>query len=281
MRDVQIIRWDPRSLDVSKQENIELVAVGHVTIDHVGGERRLGGAVTYAALAARHLGARAAVVTAVGPNFPYWDRFAGIHIQTTPSEHTTELEHRYVGGARHQRMRELAAPIRTGDIAGFPLAEDAAVLYCPIGHEIEGPLSAISPKGLTAVAPQGFFRRWDSAGRMSIGEWDGAETALAGADVVCLSEDDAEAPEEIAETFAGTAFVVTEGSKGCRVYSGADVFDFPALPAQAVDTTGAGDVFAAALVIALRKESPLPDAVRFAIREAAASVEYVGVEGLS
>ena len=266
---------------MSKQKNVELVAVGHVTIDHVDGEARLGGAASYTALTARHLGVRAAVVTSAAIDFPYWERFRGILVKTVPSERTTELEHRFVAGERQQRVKTLAAPIDTGALAELPLAEDAAVLYCPVVHEIATPLVAIAPRGLCAVAPQGFFRQWDSTGDVTVGDWDDAERALAEADVVCMSETDAPVPEELAETFSGTAFVVTKGSAGCRVYAGADVFDFPALAARVVDATGAGDVFAAALVIALRGGYALPDAIRFASREAAACVEYVGVEGLT
>jgi 1D-myo-inositol 3-kinase len=265
---------------VAKQENIELVAVGHVTIDRVGDETRLGGAVSYAALTARHLGLSACMVTSAGPDFPFWDRFEGIYIRAVDSEHTTELEHHFVDGERHQRVHHLATAIGEGDVAGLPLADDAAVLYCPVVHEIETPLVAIAPRGLCGVAPQGFFRQWDESGRITVGEWHGAKDSLVGADVVCMSETDAEVPEELAETFAGRAFVITKGGDGCRVYAGADVFDFPALPARIVDTTGAGDVLATAFLIALRSGKSLPDAVRFASREAATCVESVGVEGL-
>lgn len=266
---------------MTKQHPIEFVAVGHVTIDRVEGEPRLGGAAAYAALTARHLGVNVALVTSAGPDFPYWDRFAGIYRKTIDSEHTTELEHCFVDGERHQRVRHVASAIRAEHVADLPVAEDAAVLYCPVVHEVEAPLTALAPKGLTAVAPQGFFRQWDSAGHMATRAWDGAESALAQADIVCMSEEDTAVPEELAETFAGKAFVVTQGRAGCRVYSGVDTFNFPALPAQEVDATGAGDVFAASFVVALRRGDSLADAVRFASREAAATVESVGTEGLS
>ena len=131
------------------------------------------------------------------------------------------------------------------------------------------------------MAPQGFFRQWDDSGRISTREWDGAERALEQADIVCMSEEDAIVPEELAESFAGKAFVVTKGREGCRVYAGDDIFSFPALPAREVDATGAGDVFAASFVVALRRGDSLFEAVRFATREAAAAVESIGTEGLS
>ena len=274
---------------MTTQHLIEFIAVGHVTIDHVRvdngrpekREKRLGGAATYAALTARHLGVNVGLVTSAGPDFPYWERFTGIHMTTIDSEHTTELEHRYLDGERHQRVHRVASAIRAEHVSGLPVAEDAAVLYCPVVHEVEAPLIPLSPKGLTAVAPQGFFRQWDDTGRISTREWDGADRALERADIVCMSEEDAIVPEELAESFAGRAFVITKGSEGCRVYAGADIFTFPALPAHEVDATSAGDVFAASFVVALRQGDSLAEAVRFATREAAAAVESIGTEGLS
>ena len=269
---------------MTKQHPIEFIAVGHVTIDRFEngrGEKRLGGAAAYAALTARHLGVTVGLVTSAGPDFPYWDRFTSIHTKTIDSEHTTELEHRYLDGQRHQRVHHVASAIRAEHVSGLPVAEDAAVLYCPVVHEVEAPLIPLAPKGLTAVAPQGFFRQWDDTGRISTREWDGVERALERADIVCMSEEDASVPEELAESFAGKAFVVTKGKEGCRVYAGADIFSFPALPAREVDATGAGDVFAASFVVALRRGDSLANAVRFATREAAAAVESIGTEGLS
>lgn len=266
---------------MTTQHPIEFVVVGHVTIDRIEGEKRLGGAAAYAALAARHLGVNVALVTSAGPDFPYWDRFTGIYRKTIDSEHTTELEHCYLDGERHQRVHHVASAIRTEHLAELPVADDAAVLYCPVVHEVEAPLTALAPQGLTAVAPQGFFRQWDDTGHISTRVWDGAERALEKVDIVCMSEEDTDVPEELAESFAGKAFVVTRGSAGCRVYAGADIFNFPALPAQEVDATGAGDVFAASFVVALRRGDSITDAVRFATREAAAAVEFIGTEGLS
>jgi sugar/nucleoside kinase (ribokinase family) len=73
---------------------------------------------------------------------------------------------------------------------------------------------------------------------------------------------------------------VTRGRRGLRVYSGADVHDLPAFPATEVDPTGAGDVFAAAFLIALREGKPVVAAARWAACAAALSVEAKGVAGI-
>lgn len=266
--------------NVTHRQRIELVVVGHVTIDHIAGERRLGGAAAYAALTGRHLNVRVALVTSAGPDFPFWDKLQGISPTKVPAARSTELDTVYQGATRRQWVRSLAAPLRAEHLAGLALADDAAVIYCPVVNEIEAPLHRLAPEGLCAVAPQGFFRTWDDSGEITRCAWEGAERGLARADVVCLSENDADVPEELAERFTGKAFVITKGAEGCRLFSGPDVYDFPALPAREVDPTGAGDVFAAALVIALRQGHALHEAVKLATHEAAAAVESPGTESL-
>ena len=115
---------------------------------------------------------------------------------------------------------------------------------------------------------------------MSRREWNGAAQALSQADFVSLSEEDADIPEELAESFGGRAFVITRAERGCRVYAGPDVYDFPVAAAEAVDPTGAGDVFAAAFLVALRNRRPIPEAAELATRAAAEAVASRGVSWL-
>lgn len=62
----------------------------------------------------------------------------------------------------------------------------------------------------------------------------------------------------------GVTFGVTLGARGSLWWFDGDCAHVPALPVQARDTTGAGDVFHGALAGALAERRPLPDAVRFA-----------------
>ena len=70
-------------------------------------------------------------------------------------------------------------------------------------------------------------------------------------------------------------FVITLGSEGCLVVH--DQTDrIPARQAQAIDTTGAGDAFNAALAVALTEKRQLVDAARWANVAATLSVERQG-----
>ncbi len=261
---------------------LDFVAVGHVTIDRVSGRRRLGGAAAFASLTAARLGLRSGLVTSAATSFPYWDLLHEVEIHCQEAARTTEFENVYEGSRRRQRVLAEADPLTTHSLASIRerLRDDAAVLYCPVLHEIQLPLAPLAPRGLSGVAPQGFFRRWNPLGLVEDRDWPGAQTALEAADFVSMSEEDHAAPEELAEEFAGRAFAVTKGAKGARVYSEGDVYDLPAFDAVEIDPTGAGDVFAAAFLLALRERRPVVRAAMFAACVASFAVEAPGLEGV-
>jgi ribokinase len=60
------------------------------------------------------------------------------------------------------------------------------------------------------------------------------------------------------------ATVVTLGSRGALIVGDGDVRHIPALPVNAIDTTGAGDAFCGALAVSLSRAMRLDAAVRFA-----------------
>jgi ribokinase len=72
------------------------------------------------------------------------------------------------------------------------------------------------------------------------------------------------------------AVVLTLGKRGARVLP--DGPELPAFPAEAVDTTGAGDALTGALAAALAEGRPLDQAVRFGMAAAAVSVERPGCQ---
>lgn len=73
--------------------------------------------------------------------------------------------------------------------------------------------------------------------------------------------------------------LVTEGSNGVRYYNGEEECVVPTFKVDAVDTTGAGDTFNAALAVALAEGQSLSDSIRFANRAASLSVTKFGAQG--
>lgn len=86
-------------------------------------------------------------------------------------------------------------------------------------------------------------------------------------------------PESIAEAFlqrgVGTVLVKL-GSDGCYVAGASERFYMPALPAEAVDTTGAGDNFAAGFISALLRGRDLRGCAAFAAAAACIGVQSIG-----
>jgi sugar/nucleoside kinase (ribokinase family) len=87
-----------------------------------------------------------------------------------------------------------------------------------------------------------------------------------------------EQPEEIAADLLALSPVVvlTLGDKGCVVASGGELFSVPAVRAQVVDVTGAGDAFAAGFVIEYLRSGDLRQAAHTANRVAAQVVTRIG-----
>ncbi len=73
--------------------------------------------------------------------------------------------------------------------------------------------------------------------------------------------------------------IVTEGVNGVRFFDGETIQHVPAIQADVVDTTGAGDTFNGALAAALMEGSELREAVRFAVVASGLSVEGFGAQG--
>lgn len=72
--------------------------------------------------------------------------------------------------------------------------------------------------------------------------------------------------------------LITLGSKGSLMFDGRDMEYTPAVKAEAVDTTAAGDCFIGALVTALSEDKPMKEAVPFATKAASISVTRNGAQ---
>jgi ribokinase len=104
---------------------------------------------------------------------------------------------------------------------------------------------------------------------------EGVGALLALADVVVANAGEAATLGLDASASGGApAVVVTLGARGVRV-AGVEV---PAFPAEAVDATGAGDAFVAGLAVASVAGADLVEAARFGAAAGACAVEVVGAE---
>jgi sugar/nucleoside kinase (ribokinase family) len=263
-------------------EKVDYLIIGHFSKDLTPDGARLGGTTAYAALTARALGLRVGIVSSFNKKDISLDLFADIPIIASPSEKTTTFSNIETPAGREQILHEHAAPI---DFEQTPeIWRRAAIIHlAPIAQEMKSQLPQGFSSDLLGLTPQGWLRDWDKEGRVMPREWPQAEASLNQASATVLSIEDVNDDEELIEAFslANRVLALTEGSEGARLYWNHDLRRFPASQKEkAVDTTGAGDIFAAAFFIRLHNTRDPWEAARFANCLASKSVTRQGLESI-
>jgi ribokinase len=82
----------------------------------------------------------------------------------------------------------------------------------------------------------------------------------------------------LADSLDGHTVIFKLGERGCELRTGGKSIRIPAIRVNAIDTTAAGDVFNAALAVALSEGAELEAACRFAVKAAAISVTRLGAQ---
>lgn len=256
---------------------LDYVVIGHVTRDLIDGAFRIGGTVSYAARAARALGCRAGVVTSASSDLDLSQTLDGVLVARHPAAVTTTFENVYTPAGRRQVLHAVAKRLLPEMVPADWRAE--IVHLGPVARECDSTLIDVCRDSFVGVTPQGWMRRWDHAGRVSVCQWEEAKLWLARADSVVLSEEDVAGDEALIARYAAQTrvLVVTQGAAGCTVYADDRSRHFPAPVVDEVDPTGAGDVFAAAFFLYLQRSGDLWQSARFANRIAADSVTRTGL----
>jgi len=261
---------------------VRLVACGHVTLDRLGSARVPGGTAFYAARTWRALGAEALVYTAAGDDFPR-DALAGAALALEPAPRTTAFENRHLpDGRRVQRVGAAAPPLDAGRFPPAWRGADAALLGPVVGEIEPAAFARAAGARLTGLAAQGLVRGVDPAGAVVPRPWRPAPAELAGVDVAFVGEDDLAGQAELVARLAGAipTVVLTRGARGCEVLSSGRVCRVGIHRAREVDPTGAGDVFAAAFLLALARGDDLLAAARLGAAAASIAIEGLGGERL-
>jgi 1D-myo-inositol 3-kinase len=257
------------------------VAVGHLTLDHLGGGIRPGGAALYAALAARRLGARAAILTSYGPDFPGELLPPDLEVARVPAPRTTVFRHERRDAGRRLTLLGRAADLEAAHLPPEWKAAELALL-CPVANEVDPHLAAEFSGGAVAALVQGWLRGRGAGGLLTPARWEDAGLVLPHLQALFMSgEDVAPFPEDVEAWVEQVPLaVVTLGSRGALLYVNGERHPIAAEPAREVDPTGAGDVFAAAFLLHYRDEGDPWEAARFAACAAALRVEGEGIGAL-
>jgi sugar/nucleoside kinase (ribokinase family) len=269
----------------------DYLVIGHVSKDVLpGGGVRAGGTATYAAITAQRLGVQAALVTALAEEdegLLKEAREAGVWVQAVASDATTTFENVYdVQGRRTQIISGVARRIEWSDV---PVEwRGASITHLgPVAQELPADMAARFAYGLLGVTPQGWMRAWDGEGKVTQSAWP-IPKALEGLPpntLLVLSIEDLGYRQELVDSYVKLTplVVVTHGEGEASVYGdrGRKRMGVAALRAKSVDLTGAGDVFAAALMVRYRETGDMEGSVRFAHAAAACAIEGWGTEGIA
>ena len=259
---------------------IDVLVVGHVTADLLPGGRMLGGTVAYAAPVYAAFGLRVGVLTSAAYNEALLaDLLPYCEVVSLPSAQSLTYENVYSEAGRQQFVRATAKPLRYAHVP---------VGWCDVPYLHMGPLAAeIDPLELARNFPdatkmltlQGMLRRWDADGMVKFRPWFDA-AALKLIDIIVYSEEDIRLHPQLTDDLRRCCqhVIVTNGRCGGTHYHAGGAMRYDSLAVEPVDLTGAGDVFAAALLGALpRLGGDVAAAVQLAGRLAAYSVTRAGL----
>jgi sugar/nucleoside kinase (ribokinase family) len=243
--------------------------------------RILGGTVSYAARTVHAFGLRAAALTSTAPGEPLLDELRPYaEILSIPAESTSTFENIYTPEGRVQYVRSVASRLKPADVPQDWLLTPLVHL-APLTDEVDPQIAHRFPNSRIMLTLQGWLRRWDKDGRVQFKRWHDADV-LRSIDIVVFSEEDIlEAPDLEAE-FAATVehLFVTRAERGGTYYHHGKPMEYDTPQVEVIQPTGAGDVFAAALLCGLHEfDGDMQLAVKVASRLGAICVTRSGIDG--
>lgn len=267
----------------------DFVAIGHFTIDNMPWGHALGGSVVYSALTAARAGLRVGVLTcgsldalpqAVREELEALSNVAELIIQSSTA--TTTFTNSEVVDRRVQTLHARGGDI---DLSGLPPEWRGATIMhiAPVAQELDPRGLARLAPGYLGVTPQGWTRRWRSTLPSQVYlepiKLTTEQAARFNAMVVSAEElTPLREPFEVVSRM-GLA-VVTRGRRGATALDRGRVIEVPGYPGERVDTTGAGDVFAAMLFAMRGRGEPLVKSLERASAAAAISVSGRGTSAI-
>lgn len=267
----------------------QFLVIGHVVQDLAADERaaapawRLGGTTSYAALLATRLGLDTAVLTAAAADLALEDTLPGAEIVRVPSPRSTHFRNLYTPAGRVQYIPQRASAIKPDSLPDdWRRAE--IVLLGPVVGEVDDGLAACFPQALVGVSAQGWLRDIGPDGRvrpLPPQRWR-AETVLRPAHVLFVADEDfppSRRRRAILTRWSQLVEVLayTRAERGAEICHRGTWRHIDAFPAEAVEPTGAGDIFAVAFLVRYREAGDPWEAARFAASAASFVVESDGL----
>jgi sugar/nucleoside kinase (ribokinase family) len=259
----------------------DYLMLGHFTRDLLpDGAIAPGGTAFYASRTVERLGHQVAVVSAPADLPEDWP--ATILLNFRPELSPPTFENRYLPTGRIQILHTDSGALTLADIPTD--WRNAGIVHLgPIAAETPESFVHAFPNALLGVTPQGWMRSWGQLpGPISYQPWLPSPELLRRIDALVLSIEDVRGDESLVERYARDCPLValTRSAAGATLFIHGVPHQISAFPAEERDPTGAGDVFAAALLVRLHETRDPVAAAQFAACVAAGSVEGRGVSAI-
>jgi sugar/nucleoside kinase (ribokinase family) len=233
----------------------DFVAIGHVTLDQFGESMRPGGSALYAAVTAHRLGLSVGLLTSHADDFPLEVIPSRIEVVSVPADETTLFEHRQEAKSRVSHVRAVASPLTAADVP-----EDwrgaSLTLLAPVVDEVDPMIATLFTDGAVGAAAQGWVRQVKPDGLVIPRAWESPERLLQSVQALFLSREDILGQvAEVVEWFQRMPVgVLTADRAGALLFVNGERYEIQPRPANEVDPTGAGDVFAATFLIQYQRD---------------------------
>ncbi len=272
---------------------VDICCVGHITSDKVVTPNSTmymaGGTAYYFSYPFNQLDVSYVLVTALAePEMRYVEdlRMRGIDVRVQESKHTVCFENVYDQNTdyRTQHVSQQADAFTT-----VALAEVKAGIF-HLGPLLASDISLslirdLSAKGRVSLDVQGYLRTVKD-GRVYTADWPEKIEALGYVDILKADEaelraltgcEDVRAGAELVAGWGVEELVITNGSKGSKIYSGGTFYPIPAFPPRKlVDATGCGDTYMAGYLYQRIKGADEQRAGHFAAALATLKMESAG-----
>ena len=244
-------------------KSLEILLVGHLTLDEDAYGLHLGGSVFFASQLLRILKHSANIVTSYDTNTftPIWgDHF---DVNVVKSRSTTTFANYYRSGEREQLVRSIASSIAETDIPENYLNSDL-VFLAPVIGEIGLDVVSLFKTKFVVANLQGWLRKIDKVGLVNRNIIN-IDEILEYVDVAIISQEDTK-DWTVLEDWANKVdiLVVTKGSAGCNVSVDNKWHHIPGIKVVEIDSVGAGDIFATAYMVKYFQTSDFLQAAIFA-----------------
>jgi hypothetical protein len=267
---------------INRRSNpLDYLVIGHITSDKTKSGYQIGGTAAYAAKTAQVLEYNPGILTSCAINHLDLSKIESIPVFSPINSTTTIFENMLVDHQRQQIIHEWAGPIPLDSLPA-DWRSPAIVHFGPVAKEVDSEWVHQFPISYKGFTPQGIMRSWDKDGLVYRTPMVPDGSVLKEFNAIIFSIEDIAEDEDIIDAYARDSQVlaVTEGSKGVRIYWQGDMRYFSAPVVNEMDSTGAGDIFAAAFFIRHAQTKNPWEAARFAVQVAAISVTRTGLDSI-